>query len=212
MMSIIFGSFFRVLGDTGTIEPPIRYLFITPIVYAVILSVTILMLLVTKGIAPKLNIHDWRVLFGGIGIVLSVSVLVLLLSGMYRVNPEWIHPEVFLWSLGLGTGLIIFIYGISRFFDFSLLTNKLNAIILWAHVLKTLSTFTGSNIFGYYVKGYLNNPLMGILGPAVTLLILWILDVKFKNSDTLRNLLKFIILYIGLGPAMRNILRLALGV
>jgi len=68
-----------------------------------------------------LNIHDWRVLFGGMGIVLCISVLVLLLSGMYRV--EWVHPEVFLWSLGLGTGLILLIFGVSRFFGFSLMAN-----------------------------------------------------------------------------------------
>src|SRR5659263_26743 len=118
---IIFGSFFRVLGDTGAIEPPIRYLFITPIVYVVTLSIAMILLLLTKGIAPKLNIHDWRVLFGGMGIVLCISVLVLLLSGMYRV--EWVHPEVFLWSLGLGTGLILLIFGVSRFFGFSLMAN-----------------------------------------------------------------------------------------
>jgi uncharacterized membrane protein len=205
---IIFGSFFRVLGDTGAIEPPIRYLFITPIVYVVTLSIAMILLLLTKGIAPKLNIHDWRVLFGGMGIVLCISVLVLLLSGMYRV--EWVHPEVFLWSLGLGTGLILLIFGVSRFFGFSLMANKLNAIILWAHILNTISTLIGVNLFGYYSRG---SPFMGIpLWTYLILPILWILDTKFKNSDTLRNFLKFTILYIGLTPAMRNILRLVLGV
>jgi len=54
---------------------------------------------------------------------------------------------------------------------------------------------------------------MGIpLWTYLILPILWILDTKFKNSDTLRNFLKFTILYIGLTPAMRNILRLVLGV
>jgi len=207
---IIFGSFFRVLGDTGIIEPPIRYLFFTPIVYGVTLSIAILLLLLTKGIAPKLNIHDWRVLFGGVGFVLCIS-MVLLLNGMYSVNQEF-HTEVFLWSLGLGTGLILLIYGVSCFFGYSLLTNKLNAIILLAHILNTLSTLIGVNIFGYYTKGF---PLTGIIGPVWTYLILpilWILDTKFRNSDTHRNFLKFIILYIGLAPAMRNILRSVLGV
>jgi len=78
---IIFGSLLRVLEDTGTIEPPIGYLFITPIVYAVTLSIAILLLLLTKGIAPKLNIHDWRILFSGIGIVLTLFNIALLLSG-----------------------------------------------------------------------------------------------------------------------------------
>jgi uncharacterized membrane protein len=110
-----------------------------------------ILLLLTKGIAPKLNIHDWRVLFGGMGIVLCISVLVLLLSGMYRV--EWVHPEVFLWSLGLGTGLILLIFGVSRFFGFSLMANKLNAIILWAHILNTISTLIGGEYFWVLFKG-----------------------------------------------------------
>jgi len=219
---IIFGSLLSVLNDTTIMEPPIRYLFITPIVYAVTLSITILLLLLTKGIAPKLNIHDWRVLFGGMGVVLSISVFVPLLSVMYRVNQEWVHLEVFLWILGLGAALIFLIYGVSRFTGFSLMTNKLNAIILWAQILNTLSTFIGVNIFRYYAWG---SPLMEILGPVWTYLILpilwmlilwipilWILDTKFRNSDTLRNFLKFVILYIGLAPAVRNILRLVLGV
>jgi len=216
---IIFGSLLRLLEDTGIIshslEPPIQYLFITPVVYVVTLSVAILSLLLTKSIASKLNLQNWRVLFGGMGIVLSMSVFALLLSGMSRVNLEWVHPEVFLWSLGIGTGLIILFYGISRFFGFSLMTNKLNAIILWAHILNVLSIYTWmesvwhiplDNLIPVFIK------VCGYDWMYLTLPILWILNARNMKSDNFRNLLKFIILYIGLAPAIRNILRMVLGV
>ncbi len=216
---IIFGSLLRLLEYAGIIshslESSIRYLFITPVVYVVTLSVAILLLLLTKGIAKKLNIQNWRVLFGGMGIVLSMSVFALLLSCMYRVNLEWVHPEVFLWSLCIGTGLIILIYGISRFFGFSLMTNKLNAIILWAHILNVLSIYAWmesvwhtplDNLIPVFIK------VCGYDWMYLTLPVLWILNARNMKSDNFRNLLKFIILYIGLAPATRNILRLVLGV
>ena len=216
---IIFGSLLRLLEDTGIIshslEPPIQYLFITPVVYVVTLSVAILSLLLTKSIASKLNIQNWRVLFGGMGIVLSMSVFALLLSGMSRVNLEWVHPEVFLWTLCLGTGLIILFYGISRFFGFSLMTNKLNAIILWAHILNVLSIYAWmesvwhiplDNLIPVFIK------VCGYDWMYLTLPVLWILNARNMKSDNFRNLLKFIILYIGLAPATRNILRMVLGV
>jgi len=170
------------------------------------------------GLAPKLNIHDWRVLFGGMGVVLSISAFALLLSGMYRVNTELVHPEVFLWSLGLGTGLITLIYGVNRYYlGFSLMTNKLNAIIIWAHILNILSIYVWlDTIFHKPVFDFLPASAFIQIGEYdwryLILPILWILNTKFRNSDNIRYLLKFIILSIGLDPAMRNILRMVLGV
>jgi len=200
---IIFGSLLRVLENTGTIEPPIRYLFITPIVYAVTLSIAILLLLLTKAIAPKLNIPDWRVLFGSMGIILSMSSFALLFSVR-----DMVHPEIFLWILGLGTVLSLIIYGIGRFFDIPLVTNWLNALIIWAHLLNTLSIyiwldsiFHNATIFHKEYKWtYFVLPL------------LWILDAKFRNQDSLRNILKLSLLFIGLTFATRNTLRLVFGI
>ncbi|HUW67123.1 MAG TPA: DUF63 family protein [Candidatus Nanoarchaeia archaeon] len=199
---IIFGSILRVLEDTGTIQPPLEYLLLTPIVYEVTLLITVFSILLTKGIATRLNIPDWQVLFGSMGIILSMSIFALPLRVL-----DMVHPEIFLWILGLGTVLAIIIYGIGRFFDFPLVTNRLNALIIWAHLLNTLSIyiwldsiFHKATIFHKEYKWtYFVLPL------------LWILDTKFKNKDSLRNILKLSLLFLGLASATRNTLRLVLG-
>lgn len=194
---IIFGSTLRVLEDTGTIQPPLEYLLLTPIVYEVTLLITVLLVLLTKGISQRLKMHDWQVLFGGVGIVLSISTFGLSLSVR-----DMVHPEIFLWILGVGTGLALIIYSIFRFFDFSLMINKLNAVIIWAHILNTQSTFIWLNTIFHEEHKW----------TYIVLPVLWILDTKIKNRDVLRNLLKLSILFLGLAPATRNTLRLVLGI
>lgn len=199
---IIFGSILRVFEHTGTIQPPLEYLLITPIVYGVTLLITVFFALLAKGISPRLNIPDWQVLFGSMGIILSMSSFALLFSVQ-----DMVHPEIFLWILVLGTILALIIYGMGRFFDIPLVTNRLNALIIWAHLLNTLSIyiwldsiFHNATIFHKEYKWtYFVLPL------------LWILDAKFRNKDSLRNILKLSLLFFGLSSATRNTLRLVFG-
>lgn len=211
---IIFGSLLRVLEDTGTIEPPIGYLFITPIVYAVTLSIAILLLLLTKGIAPKLNIHDWRILFSGIGIVLTLFNIALLLS-----IQDIVHSVAFLMIFGVGGGLSLVVYAVGRYFSISFIADKLNAIIIFSFLLKASSTYIGVEFFGYHLKslGILFgknihlNLLSLIPSLIIVLLFLWFLDVKWKNNDVLRNVIKLFMLFIWMTPAVRFTIRIVLG-
>jgi len=200
---IIFTSILRVLKDTGTIHPPLNYLLLTPIFYEVTLFIIVFSVLLTKGIAPRLKIPDWYVLFGSMGIILSMASLALL----FRVL-DMVHPEFFLWILGLGTVLALIIYGICSFFDFSFMTNRLNALIIWAHLLNSLSIyiwldyiFHKATIFHQEYKW-----------TYIVLPLLWTMDNKFKNKESLRNIVKLSILFIGLAAATRNTLRLIFGI
>lgn len=200
---IVFISILRVLEDTGTIKPPLNYLLLTPIFYEVTLFIIVFSVLLTKGIAPRLKIPDWHVLFGSMGIILSMASLALL----FRVW-DMVHPEFFLWIFGLGTVLALIIYGICGFFNFSLVTNRLNALIIWAHLLNSLSIyiwldfiFHKATIFHQEYKW-----------TYIVLPLLWIMDNKFQNKDFLCNIVKFSILFIGLAAATRNTLRLILGI
>lgn len=200
---IVFGSILRLFEDSGVIQPPLEYLLLTPIVYEVALLITVFFALFAKGISPRLNMPNWQALFGSMGIILSISCLVLLFSVC-----DVVHPEVFLWILGFGTAIVFIIYGIGRFFNISFLSNWLNTLIIWVHLLNTLSIyiwldsiFHNATIFHKEYKWtYFVLPL------------LWILDTKFKNKDFLRNILKLSLLYLGLASATRNTLRLVFGI
>lgn len=200
---IILGSIVRVFEDIGTIQPPLKYLLLTPMVYEMTLLITVFFALLAKGISPRLNISNWQVLFGSMGIILSMSSFAFLFSVR-----DMVHPEIFLLILGFGTVLALIIYGMGRFFDIPLVTNWLNALIIWAHILNTLSIYTwldsifhNATIFHKEYKWtYFVLPL------------LWILDAKFRNKDSLRNILKLSLLFLGLASATRNTLRLVFGI
>jgi len=200
---IIFTSILRVFEDTGTIQPPLKYLLLTPIFYEVTLFIIVFSVLLTKGIAQRLKIPDWHVLFVSMGIILSMASLALLLS-VWDMG----QPEIFLWIWGLGTVLALIIYGICGFFDFSLVTNRLNALIIWAHLLNSLSIYIWlDSIFHKATLFHQEYKWTYIVLP-----LLWTMDNKFRNKDSFRNIVKLSILFIGLAAATRNTLRLILGI
>lgn len=211
---IVFGSILRVLEDTGTIQPPLNYLLISPIFYELILVITVLFIVFAKVFAPRLNIHDWRILFSGIGIVLTLFSIALLLS-----IQDIMHPGAFLMIFSFCGGLSLVIYAIGRYFSISFITDKLNAIIIFSFLLKASSTYIGVEFFGYYSKslGILFgknihlNLISLIPSLIIVILFLYFLDIKLKNNDALRNIIKLFMLFIWMTPAMRDTVRIVLG-
>ena len=207
---IIFGSTLRVLEDTGTIHPPLNFLLISPIFYELILVITVLFIVFAKVLAPKLNIHDWRILFSGIGIVLTLFNIALLLS-----IQDVMHPEAFLMIFSLGGVLSLVTYAIGRYFSISVITDKLNAIIIFSFLLKASSTYIGVEFFGYYLKSLTTNIHLSLISLIPTLIIvllfLWFIDIKLKNNDVLRNIIKLFMLFVWMTPAIRGTIRIVLG-
>ncbi|MCK5661690.1 MAG: DUF63 family protein, partial [Methanosarcinales archaeon] len=207
----------RVIEDAGAIQAPLSYLLITPIIYGVIFAITVLVMMLTKFAAPKLNVRDWRVLFGGTGVTLVLVNFAVLLS-----VEDIVLPKIFLFIVGAGTGLALVIYIISQRIGFSLVTNKLNFAIMWAHLLDASSTYAGLDVIGtYHEKHVVPAYLIELTGTALVMYplklaiffpVLWILDSEFKDDDALRNLVKLTILVLGFAPATRNTLRMVLGI
>lgn len=214
---IIFGSSLRVIEDAGAIQPPFSYLLITPIIYGVIFAITISLMMLTRYAAPKFNVRDWRVLFGAIGAVLVIANFAVLLG-----VEDIVRPGIFLFIVGAGTGLALIIYLISQRIGFSLVTNKLNFAIMWAHILDASSTYAGVDVIGtYHEKHVVPAYLIELTGTALVIYplklaiffpVLWILDTEFKDDDALRNLVKLTILVLGFAPATRNTIRMVFGI
>ncbi|KAF5413298.1 MAG: Calcium-gated potassium channel MthK [Candidatus Methanophagaceae archaeon] len=130
---IVFGSILRVLEDTGTIQPPLNYLLISPIFYELILVITVLFIVFAKVFAPRLNIHDWRILFSGIGIVLTLFSIALLLS-----IQDIMHPGAFLMIFSF-CGDIVPVSPLARMLDAFLITP--GRIFVWMIFIGTAYQF-----------------------------------------------------------------------
>ena len=105
------------------------------------------------------------------------------------------------------------------------LHSRLSLAALGAHMLDAASSYIGIDLLGYHGKHVLENLIVSHTGTAAGMFILklgilipvlYILDTQLgddSDRDTeLRNILLLAIIIVGLGPATRNTLRIALGI
>lgn len=220
---VLAGSVLRVIEDSNVFTPPLRYLFVTPVIYFFMFAVTLTLLTLAVILQRKGIIRDYHPLFGYAGVAWTFINLAILLSVEEIENPV---PAAAILTLGvISTGII---YLISRVLDFTPLTNRLNISILFTHMLDASSTFVGMDWLGYYEKhvvptffidfagNFTDHPSL-VMYPLKLLIfipVLSMLDNKFdiEKERKLINLMKLAILVLGLSPATRNTLRLLMGV
>lgn len=220
---VLAGSSLRVLEDSNIFTPPLRYLFITPVIYFVIFAVTVMLLTVAVTLQRKGKIKDYNVFFGFCGVAWTViNIAALLIVGDIR-NPG---PAAAI--LTLGAVSTYGIYLLSKRLNFALLTNRLNVFILFTHLLDASSTFVGMDWLGYYEKhvvptffidlagNYIDHPsiVMYPLKLLVFIPVLYMMDHELYNEKErkLIYLIMLAILVLGLSPATRNTLRILMGV
>ena len=219
---ILAGSSLRVLEDSGVFSPPIKYLFITPIIYFVIFAVTISILSLAITLERKGIIKDYHIFFcaGGIAWTL-VNIVSLIILG--KVQHLEYAAAIFILGL-VSTGAV---YLVSSKLNFTLLTNKLNISILFTHLLDASSTYVGMDWLGYYEKHVVPTFFIDIAGnftdhPALVMYplkflvfipVFYMLDSQFDDKDKkFIPLMKLVIIVLGLSPALRNTLRILMGV
>lgn len=141
-----------------------------------------------------------------------------------------LKPNVFPLVLGLAT-LSTFIV----FIAFKFLSKRkefflpflfgINLILFFAHFLDASATFVGIDFYNYTEKHVLPSFLIGISNSAIIMYILkflvvffvvYLIDIKYKNElekdKILTGLVKLCIFILGLGPGIRDMLRLGMGV
>lgn len=208
---VLAGSSLRVVEDAGVVKPPASYLLITPLIYFLVFFVTTVSLVLTRKF---LGLKFQRT-YAAIGLLWTfVNLAALSTVGVQR-------PLVPVAVLFLGTLLTGIIYllrlPLSRL---NFLDNRYNLAILYSHMLDASSTYIGVDWFGYYEKHVVPTYLIDLTGTAaimyplkllVLLPLLSIID-RYIEDKSLLNLTKLALIVLGLAPAIRNTLRLTLGI
>ncbi len=220
---ILAGSSLRVLEDSGLFLPPVQYLFITPLIYFVVFAVTISILSIALALERNGRIKDYHGFFCAAGIVWTlINISILLATG------EVIHLDYAAAILTLGILSTGAVYLAARQFNFAVLTDRLNISILFAHLLDASSTFVGMDWLGYYEKhvapsffidfaaNYTDHPAL-VMYPLKLLVFIPVFgilgsQIKDENDKKFIMLMKLVILVLGLSPAVRNTLRIMMGV
>ncbi len=75
---ILMGSVFRVIEDANLLNPPVKYFFITPLIYLVIFAICFGILLLTKYLEKTRKIKSYAGVYATAGIVISVAGIMIL--------------------------------------------------------------------------------------------------------------------------------------
>jgi len=208
---ILAGSSLRVIEDAELVSPPGKYLLITPLIFFLVFLVTAACLLLTRRILGK----EFYRGYATIGLFWT-AINLAALSAVGFEN-AWIIAAVFLLGSGL-TGGILLLRRVLPWLKF--LDNRLNLMIIYAHMLDASSTYLGVDWFAYYEKHVVPTFLIDLTGtaaimfPLKLLILLPVLSMidRYLEDPSLCNLTKLSLITLGLAPAVRNTLRLALGV
>jgi len=213
---IFVGGSLRVVEDAGIVAAPFKFLLITPLIYFFIFFVCVATLMLSVGLQRAVRInYYWP--FAMVGVAWSVLNVWLLYTTATSFN-----AGILALILSVGVALSFFVYAIARFLNFALLKDRVNAFVLDGQLLDATATSFGLTFLPYAEKHVLPNFLIEATGTAfvmyplklvVTIPVLFIIDQYLKTeSKNLTGLVKLAILTVGLAPAIRDTLRMTLGI
>jgi len=213
---IFVGGSLRVVEDAGIVAAPFKYLLITPLIYLFIFFVCVAVLMLSVGLQRAIHInYYWP--FATAGVAWSALNVWLL----YQTAPSF-NAGILALILSVAVALSFAVYAIARLLNFTLLKDRVNAFVLDGQLFDATATSFGLTFLPYAEKHVLPNFLIEATGTAfvmyplklvVTIPVLFIIDQYLKTeSKNLVGLVKLAILTVGLAPAIRDTLRMTLGI
>ncbi|MCS7130932.1 MAG: DUF63 family protein [Archaeoglobaceae archaeon] len=202
---VVLGSSARVVEDAGFLQPPISYVFMSPFIFFLIFLLAFPTLLISRRFFGE----KYFLPYSSLGIVFAILTLLLLFLNLRIENPLVLPYGIF--GALLIASLFYLIPAKTR--------NLLSASVMFAHMLDGFETFLGVQYHGYVeihvLPGIITDMFGAIALPIVKFgiigSILYFLDTS-KEKESLKNFLKFVLLVLGLAPALRNGMRIMFGV
>jgi len=156
--------------------------------------------------------------FGLFGLLWCLANLALLIW-FASIEVPWVPVAV----IGIATALTGAIYALASKYNIRFLSDRLNLAVIAAHLLDATSSYIGIDLLGYAGKHVIEGLIVEYTGTAagmyllklgILLPVLYVLDTEFTEEEegALRYLVLLALLMIGLAPAVRNTLRMMLGV
>ncbi len=196
---IILGGIVRSLTDTGIY--PHNPLFVTPGIYLVVAAVFLACLLLEKRFKRELA---WPA-----GWLLVAANLVL----MRPVHVEVVVATIAVAAISFGAVFLTL-----KKLNWKFMKDRLNQAALAGHLFEAAATFVAIDFFGYGEQHVIAGGLIGLTGTAVSLILLKALVVPIvlklaqEAEPEERTYLVTLILALGLGPGIRDMLSATMGV
>ena len=215
---IFYGASVRELVDQGLgIYPgyadfPGNYFLVAPAIYFTMFLLTLACILVGLGVQRLFHV-DYRLAAGSIGAALSLYNLSLIIPNVR--NPGAFHSIIVFFLLAS-----VFLYALKRMLKLDYLGFEGNFLIALVHLFDASTTFVGVDLFGHTEKHVIPTFFIDVFHTAavmyplkllVLLPALYVIDDEMRGDEFGRRFVKFVIVVLGAGPAIRNTVLLLLG-
>jgi uncharacterized membrane protein len=209
---LMFASVIRVLVDAEIY--PYMFLLVSPGIYFTTICVFGASLLLSFQIKDLFN-FKLKNTFLVIGSILVFSQLVLLVP----LIDNYSAGLLLLGSITIISYLILKI-GPGLAEKLGIKPSKENLLVYLVHLMDATVTFIGVEFYGYKEMHILPSTLMEVFGSAAIFLLLKIMVIpvilfsidRVVYEQDMRMFIKIILMVLGLAPALRNFLRIIVGV
>ncbi len=216
---IFMGSVFRVIEDANLLKPPVKYFFITPLIYFVIFVICFGILLFTRYLEKSRKIENYIRAYTIAGVVLSLAGIVIL---VYNSSHNW-NINVLVYSLVPSVVVTEFTRRVSPAISMTYLRSRIYSFAVFSFLLDSFTTYIGVGMMGYTNKhpfSYLFASIFGtgiVLIPLSLILVVLIILLLEKDSKTDKTkdekyIMALTLIVLGFSMGARNLLAMVFGV
>lgn len=216
---IFMGSVFRVIEDADILKPPVKYFFITPIIFFVTFAICFGILLVTRYLEKIQKIKNYVRLYAITGVILSLAgVAILIFNSSFNLN-----INILAYSLVPAILLTWIVRKVSPAIGMTYLRSKMYSFAIFSFLLDSFTTYIGVDMLGYMNKHPFSSFLTSFVGTGAILiplsLILVLVIVLLLERDSRddqdkgeKYMLTLTLIVLGFSMGARNLLAMVFGV
>jgi uncharacterized membrane protein len=215
---ILYGSSMRQMVDeelgvyAGHAAYPGNWFFVAPGIYFTMFAITLAAILASLALQRAFKV-DYRRVAAAIGCLLLAYNLAL-------IAPNIRHPDRLAEVAGSFLVASAAVLALKAAFKLKFLDFEGNVGIVLVHMFDASTTFVGVDFLGMSEKHVVPTLFINLthtaavmypLKLAVLLPALWVIDDEMRDDEFGRRFVKFVVLVLGAGPAVRNTVLLLLG-
>ncbi|MDD5472650.1 MAG: DUF63 family protein [Candidatus Methanoperedens sp.] len=216
---IFMGSVFRVVEDANLLKPPVKYFFITPLIFFVVFAICFGILLFTRYLEKLHKIRNYIPIYASAGVVLSLAGVAIIVY----YNPSNWNFDILIYSLVPAVILTDIVKKVSPAIGMTCIRSRMYSFALFSFMLDSLTTYIGVDLMGYTNKHPFSSFLTTIFGTGAILvplsLILVMIIIFLLERDSMEDkdkgekyMLALTLIVLGFSMGARNLLTMVFGV
>jgi len=216
---IFMGSVFRVIEDADILKPPVKYFFITPLIFFVIFAICLGTLLIARYLEKRKKIKNYIHAYAITGLILSLAGVVILI---FNTSSNW-NLSILVYALVPAIALTEIVKKLSPVIRMTYLRSRMYSFAIFSFLLDSFTTYIGVDLLGYTNKHPFSSFLASIVGTGAVLiplsLVLAVLIILMLEKDSTKEkgtdekyMLTLTLIVLGFSMGARNLLAMVFGV